>query len=71
MAVTRLSRLSRDRHSGNEAKNRDRKDNRLFAEILKTAVRDTQEESLPPQMVVYGRDMQVTAMQYPTREYHY
>jgi len=72
MAVTRPSCLSRERHNGKEAKDRRRKDNNLFADILNTAVRDTQETSAMPQMVVYGRDMQTTTMYcQATREYHY
>ena len=71
MAVARPSRLSRERHSNRETKDRRRKENNLFADILNTAIQDTREASRTPQMVVYGRDMQIMTMHCQTREYHY
>ena len=71
MAVSRPSRLTRERHGGNEAETQQRNQNSLFAEVLKKAAQDIQEAPTQYQTTVYGRDRQLEMVQYQTREYHY
>lgn len=71
MAVSRPSKITRDRRNESNAGNRGRKENGLFAEILNAATDDVKEAPAQFQTVVYGRNMQLTSTRYQTREYHY
>lgn len=71
MAVSRPSRIARDHRNDRNAERRKRKEGSLFGEILDTAVQDTKEAPAQFNTVSYGRNRQLTSIQYQTREYHY
>ncbi|MBR1771145.1 MAG: hypothetical protein IJ747_03855 [Lachnospiraceae bacterium] len=71
MAVSRPSGIKKDHRGSSDARNRERKQDGLFAEMLQVETEKASEAPAQFQTVVYGRNMQVTATRYQTREYHY
>lgn len=71
MAVSGPIKVRRDQQNNSNSNTGQGKSDKLFAQILKDAVMESQSTPLSCQTITYGRDSRMQTFLHQSREYHY